>query len=78
MINDCEKVFFWTIEDDNLHYAKAELLEQVKNMDISLTGHGFFILNRHFLANVRIEFRIKQGEKALIVMCAFAVDRRWN
>lgn len=48
-----EKLTFW-IDDENgtLHFAKQDLMLQVENLDISINGNGFFIVNRKFLAGV--------------------------
>lgn len=52
LIKNIEKLTFWAGENDQLHYAKQELLSQINNLDISISGKGFFIINRQFLAGV--------------------------
>lgn len=52
LVKNIERIAFWTVNDDKLHFSKLALLSQIHNLDISITGKGFFILNRQFLASV--------------------------
>lgn len=45
---------FWVGDDKKLHFAKQELLSQINNLDITISGKGFFIINRQFLHGVSI------------------------
>lgn len=54
-------VFFWAVEDTMLHHSKEALLVQINNLDISITGSGFFVLNRRCLASVRFLGSVKIG-----------------
>lgn len=58
-MKNIEKIAFWTNNDDKLYSAKLALLSQIENLDLSITGKGFFTLNRQFLANVSEIFRIQ-------------------
>lgn len=53
LIRNVERVVFWTPNDQKLYSEKHELLSQINNLDITISGTGFFNLNRHFLAGVR-------------------------
>lgn len=52
LIDNIEKLLFWPGDNDKLHFAKRELLNQIKNLDISISGKGFFTVDRQFLAGV--------------------------
>lgn len=58
LIKNIEKLTFWAGDNDKLHYAKQELLSQINNLDISISGKGFFIVNRQFLAGVSVYFNL--------------------
>lgn len=54
MIKNIEKLTFRVDGDGLLHFAKQELLSQINNLDISISGKGFFTINRQFSAGVRL------------------------
>lgn len=54
LIKNIEKLTFWAGDNEKLHFAKQELLSQINNLDISISGKGFFIINRQFLAGASI------------------------
>lgn len=53
LIKNIEKLTFWTGENEKLHFAKQELLAQIKSLDISISGNGYFIIDRRFFTGVR-------------------------
>lgn len=66
LIKNIEKLTFWAGDNEKLHFAKQELLSQINNLDISISGKGFFIINRQFLAGVifdciRFPFLLRSG-----------------
>lgn len=52
LIKNIEKLTFWAGDNEKLHFAKQELLSQINNLDISISGKGFFTIDRQFLAGV--------------------------
>ncbi|XP_031626147.1 uncharacterized protein LOC116342606 [Contarinia nasturtii] len=52
LIKNIEKLTFWAGDNEKLHFAKQELLSQINNLDISISGKGFFIIDRQFLAGM--------------------------
>lgn len=55
LIKNIEKLTFWAGDNEKLHFAKQELLSQINNLDISISGKGFFVINRQFLAGVSLK-----------------------
>lgn len=53
LAKNVEEFVFWAGDDDGLHSAKRELIEQMTKFDIAIKAKGFFDLNRQFLASVR-------------------------
>lgn len=47
-----EKLTFWASNDRMVHIAKNELLDQINHLTISISGKGFFTIDRQFLARV--------------------------
>lgn len=56
LIKNIEKLSFWVGDNRKLNYAKQELLSQIKNLDISISGKGFFTVNRGFMGSVRLAY----------------------
>lgn len=54
-IKNIEKMSFWVGDHQKLHYAKQELLSQINNLDLSISGNGLFTVDRRFMATVRSE-----------------------
>lgn len=52
LVEHIEKLTFWAGDNEKLHYAKQELFSQISNLDLSITGKGFFVINRQSLADV--------------------------
>lgn len=52
LIKNIERLTFWAGDNEKLHFAKQELLSQINNLDISISGKGFFVIDRQFLAGV--------------------------
>lgn len=52
LIKNIEKLTFWAGDNEKLHLAKHELLSQINNLDLSISGKGFFTIDRQFLAGV--------------------------
>lgn len=52
LITNIEKLIFWIGDNQKLHFAKQDLLQQINNLDISINGNDFFIIDRQFLAGV--------------------------
>lgn len=61
LIKNIEKLTFWAGDNEKLHFAKQELLSQINHLDISISGKGFFIIDRQFLAGVRMILDINIG-----------------
>lgn len=51
-IKNIEKLSFWADENQKLHFAKQELISQINNLDISISGKGYLTVNRQFMAGV--------------------------
>lgn len=47
-----EKVVFWTTDNDQLYYAKHELVSLIHRFPININAKGLFIVDRFFLAAV--------------------------
>lgn len=58
LIKNIEKLSFWADDNQKLSFAKHELLSQINNLDISISGKGFFIINRSFMAGVSLTYRL--------------------
>lgn len=43
---------FWARDCEKLYSAKQELISQINNLDISISGKGFFIINKEYIAGV--------------------------
>lgn len=56
LIKNIERLTFWAGDNEKLHFAKQELLSQINNLDISISGKGFFVIDRQFLAGVSIRW----------------------
>lgn len=54
LITNIEKLTFWIGDNQDLHIAKQALLLQISNLDISINGNHFFIIDRKFLAGVSV------------------------
>lgn len=52
---------FWAGDNDKLHFAKQELFSQMNNLEISITGKGFFLINRKSLANVSFTWSMSKN-----------------
>lgn len=55
LVQNLEKLTFWASKTDKLLYAKRELMTQINNLNIFITGNDFFIINRQFLSGVSFE-----------------------
>lgn len=53
LIKAIEELASWTAEDRELHAAKLDLLYQINILDVSISGAGFFTLDRHLMTGVR-------------------------
>lgn len=51
-IRNIEKLVFWAGDQHKLQFAKQDLIAQMNNLNISISGKGFFTLNRQFMAAV--------------------------
>lgn len=56
LIEHIEQLTFWAGDNEKLHFAKQELLAQIVNLDFSITGNGFFFIDRKSLANVSFPY----------------------
>lgn len=65
LINNIEKLVFWPGDNDKLHFAKQELLSQIKNLEISINGKGFFNIDRQFLAGVSFFYFLNINENKI-------------
>lgn len=54
-MENAEKLMFWTNDDEKLHDAKEDLMLQMSNLDISVNGNDYFLINRQFLASVSVD-----------------------
>lgn len=54
LAKNVEEFVFWSGDNDGLHSAKQELIEQMTKFDIVIRAKGFFDLNRQFLASVSV------------------------
>lgn len=54
LIKNIEKLSFWSSDNQKLHFDKRELLAQINNLNISISGNGFFKVDRQFLARVSV------------------------
>lgn len=61
LIKNIEELTFWTGANEKLYFAKQELLGQIKSLDISISGEGFFIIDRQFFTGVRERISHKIG-----------------
>lgn len=52
LIKNIEKLSFWSSDNQKLHFDKRELLAQINYLNISISGNGFFKVDRQFLARV--------------------------
>lgn len=52
LMTNVEKLTFWINDNEKLHYAKQDLTLQISNLDISINGNDYFIVNRKYLAGV--------------------------
>lgn len=52
LITNIEKLTFWNRDHKKLHFAKKELMLQITQLDISINGNDFFIIDRKLLASV--------------------------
>lgn len=52
LIKNIEKMSFWASDCEQLHSAKQELISQISNLDMSISGKGFFIINKEYIAEV--------------------------
>lgn len=55
LIEHIENLTFWAGDNEKLHFAKQELFSQMNNLEFSITGKGFFPINRKSLANVSFQ-----------------------
>lgn len=53
-VRNIEKITFWAYERRKFHIAKKELLTQIESLRISISGKGFFAVDRPFLAGVSL------------------------
>lgn len=53
LAKNVEEFAFWSGDNDQLHNAKQELIDQMNKFHISFEAKGFFVLDRQFLASVR-------------------------
>lgn len=58
LIKNIEKLAFWAGDNQKLQFAKQELISQINNLDISISGKGFFTVNRQFMTRVRLTLLI--------------------
>lgn len=52
LMTNVEKLTFWINDNEKLHYAKQDLTLQISNLDVSINGNDYFIVNRKYLAGV--------------------------
>lgn len=52
IIKNIEKLSFCASDCEKLHTAKQELILQVNNLDMAISGKGFFIINKEYIAGV--------------------------
>lgn len=52
LVRNVEEFVFWCGDNDELHNAKLELVEQMEKFQIAIKAKGFFDVNREFLATV--------------------------
>lgn len=55
LVEHIENLTFQAGENGKIHFAKQELLSQIKNLRFTISGNKFFILNRGSLANVSLD-----------------------
>lgn len=55
LMTNVEKLMFWTNDSERLHYAKGDLMLQMSNLDISVNGNDYFLINRQFLTSVSVD-----------------------
>lgn len=53
-----ENAVFWTSDNDQLFYAKHELVSLIHRFPINISAKGFFTVDRSFLAAVHIFTRL--------------------
>lgn len=71
-IMNIEKLTFWTGDNNQkFHSAKQELLSQINNLEISITGKGFFTVNRELMAEVKLGVSFECGVCSLLIFIIF-------
>lgn len=68
LIKNIEKLTFWAGDNEKLHFAKQELLSQINNLDISISGKGFFVINRQFLAGVSLGKTVDHFQNTIMTL----------
>lgn len=68
-IRNIEKITFWASNDRKTHNAKQELLSQINDLRISISGKEFFAIDRPFMAEVSLVHRFNRI--ADFKMCAY-------
>lgn len=73
LIEHIEKLTFWAGDNEKLHFAKQELFSQISHLEFSITGNGYFLINRKSLANVSFSKpELRSGHGILITHSTIA------
>lgn len=67
---------FWPGDNDKLHFAKQELLNQIINLEISISGKGFFIIDRQLLTGVI--FLIKKNKHTFFKVIKKSFSKKYD
>lgn len=63
-----EKLIFWASDDRKMRTAKQELLSQIDNLQISISGKGFFAIDRSLLTGVSVHHDLSFTFSDLILL----------
>lgn len=66
IIKNIEKITFWAGDNQKIRFAKQELLSQINYLDISISGKGFFTIDRKFMAEVSLGSSIRENTKLCV------------
>lgn len=71
LITNIEKLTFRTGDNEKMHFLKQELLAQITSLDISISGNGFFIIDRQFFTGVRECISDKRDQRIILQLFDF-------